>query len=438
MFIMDKDSAMTAELLAEFIGQHQTMRVQKYTPLRNLYEGKHKILDAAQKPNGKPDNRLVVNFSKYITDTFNGYFIGVPVKVTAQEERANTYLQRFDTYNNLENHNSELSKMVSMFGSAIELLYMDERGEPCIAAVSPEEAFVVYDDSILHRPKYGVRYYTNTDGELEGSFSDAERVWYFDYEFKVLDSDGEPHNFGGVPLIEYIENEERLGTYEIVRTLIDEYDKAISEKANDVDYFADAYMKVLGAPLDQETINTLRDSRIINIEAQDGMNVEVDFLDKPNADTTQEHLIDRLEKLIFTTSMVININDESNANASGDALRRRMLPMDNLAKVKENKFKAGFQKRYQLITNVPTTPLTENDWLGISYKFTRNTPRNLTEEAETAQKLAGITSEETQLSILSVVDDPMQEIQRKREELEAGDPYMQMVLQQEPEQRPEE
>ena len=112
--------------------------------------------------------------------------------------------------------------------------------------------------------------------------------------------------------------------------------------------------------------------------------------------------------------------------------------MDNLAKVKENKFKAGFQKRYQMIAHVPTTPLTEDDWLGLSYQFTRNTPRNLTEEAETAQKLAGITSEETQLSILSVVDDPMQEIQRKREELEAGDPYMQMVLQQEPEQRPEE
>ena len=30
-------------------------------------------------------------------------------------------------------------------------------------------------------------------------------------------------------------------------TMINAYNKALSEKANDVDYFADAYLKVLGA-----------------------------------------------------------------------------------------------------------------------------------------------------------------------------------------------
>lgn len=49
-----------------------------------------------------------------------------------------------------------------------------------------------------------------------------------------------------------VENEEELGIFEPVLTMIDAYNKAIGEKANDVDYFADAYMKILGVELDEE------------------------------------------------------------------------------------------------------------------------------------------------------------------------------------------
>lgn len=34
---------------------------------------------------------------------------------------------------------------------------------------------------------------------------------------------------------------------------INAYNKALSEKANDVDYFADAYLKILGERIDDET-----------------------------------------------------------------------------------------------------------------------------------------------------------------------------------------
>ena len=65
-------------------------------------------------------------------------------------------------------------------------------------------------------------------------------------------------------------------------------------KANDVDYFADAYLKVLGAYLDKDDVKSIRDDRIINFDGEaDKLNV--DFLQKPDGDTTQEHLIDRLE-----------------------------------------------------------------------------------------------------------------------------------------------
>ncbi len=65
----------------------------------------------------------------------------------------------------------------------------------------------------------------------------------------------------------------------------------------------------------------IRDNRIINIfGTDDASKIVVEFLQKPDGDTTQEHLLDRLERLIYQIAMVSNINDESFGNASGVAL----------------------------------------------------------------------------------------------------------------------
>lgn len=90
----------------------------------------------------------------------------------------------------------------------------------------------------------------------------------------------------------------------------------------------------MGAELDDETLKSLRDTRIINLKDTDAQQLIVEFLQKPDADATQEHLLDRLENLIFRTAMVANISDESFGTASGIALRYRLQAMDNLAKTK--------------------------------------------------------------------------------------------------------
>src|SRR5699024_3887929 len=142
--------------------------------------------------------------------------------------------------------------------------------------------------------------------------------------------DVKEHYFECVPLIEYIENEERQAAFENVETLINAYNKALSEKANDVDYFADAYLAILGVELDEETIKQIRDNRVINLKDGDMSKIEVRFLDKPNADTTQENLIERLETLIFQISMVSNINDENFGTNSGISLKYKLQSMENI------------------------------------------------------------------------------------------------------------
>jgi hypothetical protein len=55
-------------------------------------------------------------------------------------------------------------------------------------------------------------------------------------------------------------------------------------------------------------------------------------------------------------------------------------------------------------------------WKQLKFTFSQNVPHNLADEATTAKDLQGIVSHETQLKIVSAVDDPQAEIKRLDEE----------------------
>lgn len=384
---------------------------------------KYPIFLLPPKPDFKPDKRIAVNFAKYITDTMNGFFIGIPIKISCEDLMVSDYVNLLDQYNDQDDNNAELSKLCSIYGKGYEMYYVDDQSNIGITYLSPEESFMIYDDSILERPRFFCRIYQDPEGVEYVSISDDREVRYVSLDGGAhwLIGEEKIHGFDGVPATEYRENEEEIGIFEPVLTMINEYNEAISEKANDVAYFADAYMKVLGALVNDENLQQIRDNRIINFPGvlENGQ-IEVDFLQKPDGDTTQEHLLDRLERLIFQISMVANISDESFGSSSGIALKYKLQAMSNLALTKQRKFVSGMNRRYKLIFSNPISGMKKDDWVKLKYTFTQNIPANLLEESQIAGNLAGIVSQQTQLSVLSCVDDVQQEIEQIRQDEEEG------------------
>lgn len=413
IFRIADDEAMTAPLLAEYIRQHDLLVQSHYKYLDDAYQTDYAIFHQAKKKAYKPDNRLATNFAKYIVDTMNGFFCGIPIKVTSNDERINKFVQRYDRYNSMDDQNAEIAKTCDIFGSAYEMYYVDEMGEVASTTLSPMNAFIIYNESIIPQPRYFVRLYTDNHNIKRGSISDAETVRYFKADGGIkFDEYEKMHGFDGVPATEFLENAERTGLFEPVLSLINAYNKAISEKANDVDYFADAYLKILGAKLKREDLQTIRDDRIINFDGIEDGKLIVEFMDKPNGDTTQENLINRLRTDIFQIAMVANISDENFGASSGIALKYKLLAMSNLAKMKQNKFIGAMNRRYRLICSNPVTEAKADDWLFVDYQFTQNIPANQLEEAQIAAQLSGVTSKETQLKALSIVDDVKAEIEK--------------------------
>lgn len=417
MFRLARDTEMTLTLLSEFLTKHNHEVKNRYEPLYDAYTSDHEILHDPAKPKYKPDNRVVVNFPKYIVDTMNGFFIGNPVKIVAEDEAVSDYVEYLDRYNDQDDNNAELAKICSIYGKGHEMYYTDEESELCITYLDPKEAFMIYDESIIERPLFFVRRYVDREGFEYGSISDATSVRNFKVTggLKWLD-EWQPHYFPGVPATEYVENGERQGIFEPVMSMVNAYNKAISEKANDVDYFADAYLKVLGTTVDNEDVKFIRDNRIVNFEGDGSDKIIAEFMEKPNSDTTQENLLERLERLIFQISMVANISDENFGTASGIAMKYKLQSMSNLEKTKERKFAAGMNRRYQLLFGHPASKVPADAWIQLQYKFTPNIPANLQEEAQIASQLEGIVSHETQLKVISAVENVKGELDKIEEE----------------------
>lgn len=413
------DKPITLTLAEEYIRQHEE-RFPRYIYLENLYKGFHDVYKQPEKPDWKPDNRLAVNFPRYITDTFLGFGYGVPIKKSHPDDTIAQAINDFERENEITDHEYELARKCCIYGHAFEYLYQDEEAKTKMTICTPMELFVVYDDTVKNRALFAVRYgyhSTETDqpGQRYGEILTREEIIPFEGS-----AAGEPmeNPYGRLPCVEWMLNEDRMGLYEGVSGLVEAYNHTLGEKANDVDAFAEAYLAVLGAELDEDGIYKIRDNRVINLYGtDDAKDILVQFLQKPTADGTQENLLNRLETLIYQTSMVANISDESfGSAASGVALAYKLQAMSNLALTFDRKIEKSLRKRYKLFCSLSTNVSDRDAWRDVDIRTTRNLPKNVAEEAQTAAQLEGIVSKETQLSVLSIVPDVKKELERMEQE----------------------
>ena len=413
------DKPITLTLAEGYIRQHEE-RFPRYIYLENLYKGFHDVYKQPEKPDWKPDNRLAVNFPRYITDTFLGFGYGVPIKKSHPDDTIAQAINDFERENEITDHEYELARKCCIYGHAFEYLYQDEEAKTKMTICTPMELFVVYDDTVKNRALFAVRYgyhSTETDqpGQRYGEILTREEIIPFEGS-----TAGEPmeNPYGRLPCVEWMLNEDRMGLYEGVSGLVEAYNHTLGEKANDVDAFAEAYLAVLGAELDEDGIYKIRDNRVINLYGtDDAKDILVQFLQKPTADGTQENLLNRLETLIYQTSMVANISDESfGSAASGVALAYKLQAMSNLALTFDRKIEKSLRKRYKLFCSLSTNVPNRDAWRDVDIRATRNLPKNVAEEAQTAAQLEGIVSKETQLSVLSIVPDVKKELERMEQE----------------------
>lgn len=413
-------------LIANCIKEHQE-GLNRLGKLEDYYKGEHAILerDLGGEDKGLPNNKLVANHAKYITDVATGYVFGKPVKYEGEQiEEITAAYKDID----IVSHDSELAKDLSIFGIGFELYFMssDEVPIPKVTVIDPRQIFLVVDDTVEYKSLFGVHYYEKRDIDNEvigyniNVYTKDLVVSYFGddlTEFAMVEL--KDQYFGAVPVVEFWNNEEQQGDFEQQISLIDAYNLLQSDRVNDKEQLVDALLKVVGVSFGDteeeqtDTARMLKKHKILELP----QGADASWLVKNLNETEVEVLKDAIKSDIHEFSMVPNLTDENFAsNSSGVAMKYKLFGLEQLAVVKERYYIQGLRERLKLFANILTVKAKAVDVSVVQITMIRNLPENELTIQELVS-LIGLVSNDTLLSLLPFVEDTTEEIKKLKKQL---------------------
>ena len=401
------------------------------------YEGEHKILTESRK------TKLVCNHAKDISDTASAYFIGNPISYNSKEDI--TPLTDAFEIAGADEADGDNGLDLSVYGRSYEYIYpMEGETDLTIKSLSPENTFMVYDDTIEQKELFAVYYYAKKDD------SDKKRAiyvatvltehykWVLNIENidspQALLEEPTPHYFDEVPVIEYLNNKLAIGDFELQIPLIDAYNALMSDRITDKEQFIDAILALYGAMLgDNEAKDAdgrtaaqkLKEDRLMEIPKD----AKAEYITRTFDESGVEVLKKAIEQDIHKFSHIPCMTDESfGGNVSGVAMEFKLLGMENITKIKTRYYKRGLRKRLRLFEDwLAKSKSVQVDISGITPTFSRAMPKNLLEISQVTANLWGKVSRKTLLSQIPFVENVEEELAAvKKEEDEAAKKQMEL------------
>ena len=426
------------ELVVKLIREHEK-QLPRFKKLKKYYLGEHDIL-SKQRSKNKPNYKPVCNHAKDIADTSTGYFMGNTISYSNSEDTdIDELLIAFD---NAEVDESDHDNALDMaiYGVAYEYVYARENENILdIKSLEVENTFIVYDDSIEQQPLFGVYYFKRKENKTDTETYQAvimtkQFIYSIVLEGKekgVISDNPIPHNMGDIPIIEYKNNIYSIGDFEQQIGLIDSYNSLTANRINDKEQFIDSILVLYGARLgddEEESIKameSLAEHKLLELHPE----ARAEYLSKTLNENEVETLRNAVKQDIYTFSHIPNLTDENFAgNSSGVAMEFKLLGLEMITKIKQRYYVKGLKKRIKLFANYLGLTQIAIDANSIIPHFSRSLPKNLLEISQIVSNLDGKVSQETLLSQIPFVENPMSEIEKVNEEKQENIVQNQLLL----------
>lgn len=446
--IAEQSNVTLEKIIQELIENHDTSEMKKgvryYNNENDILNRKRHYYKDGQKVEDteglKPNNRIPHNWHRLLVDQKVSYLVGKPVTFTAEplefHEKLNEIL--------CEDFDDVLTELVKgAANKGVEWLhpYIDEEGNFDYVRIPAEQVIPIYEGSLHKKLLNVLRYYTvivNGEERIKAEWYDENTVTFFiqDDSGAFMLDDTEPINpashfyygdqgygWGRVPFIPFKNNEEEKGDLKQYKELIDEYDRTVSDTANEFQEFQELIYVLKGYEGQSlsEFMQNMLFYKAINVAADDGSGVETLNNEIP-MDSAEKHL-NRLEESIYTFGQGVNTRtDKFGASPSGVALQFLYSLLDLKADNTEPKIRKGLKQFLWFITEYLSIS-GQGDYSpqNVTITFNRSIITNEAEIVGMAQQSKGIISDETIIANHPWVDDVKAEQKRMaRERLAYG------------------
>lgn len=447
------DIEVIKELIKKYVPNH-TDFVIKASEGRRYYMGDTDILykndtdEETDNPLRNADNRIPTNWHGLLVDQKAAYMLTYPPTFDTGDKSLNKAI--------IDTLGDEFPKVckdlcVDAANTSIGWLHVwkDDDNKFQYALVQSEQIIPLYSSDLKKKLIAVLRVYESTDDKgitytIYEYWTDTECYAYkketnltvealqeYDmFTSCTVEGDAELsnqyiHDFGEVPFIPFNNNNIGTGDLKRVKKFIDVYDKVFSGFVNDLEDIQEIIFVLTnygGTDL-KNFLQELKKHKVVDMQS-DGTD-EKTGLDTIKIDIpveAREKVLNICEKQIYKQGQGVDPNPEAFGNSSGVALEYLYSLLELKSGLTETEFRLGFGKLIRMLCKSLNKPVG-----ALIQTWTRNKIHNDAETAEIAAKSKGIISDDTIIKNHPWVDNPDEEIKKKKEQDKAALPFQDKV-----------
>lgn len=309
------------DILASTIGVFNYNRsIIKY--LWNYYKGDQPIRYRKKvvRDDIEPNN-IVENHAYEIVAFKNAQTNGEPIQCIAvkDSEEINKSVEKLNEYNSIINkHTNDINcgEWTSAVGTGYKAVQRTKNQDKPFRIVTPSplNTYIVYSN-ITEEALMSVQELRDLKG------NQYYHVYTDTYEFKVMNGkviESKLHAFGGIPIVEFPNNQNRLSDIEIVIDMLDAINNFQSNRMDAVEQFVQSWMKFVNCDIDEETFKKMKMMGALVVKSNNGDNkADVDIMSQElNQSETEVAKKDLLDN-VWSISAIPNKEGNTGGDTQG-------------------------------------------------------------------------------------------------------------------------
>lgn len=274
------NSANVVDELAAAFAVHHQINEPDIRFLMDYHLGEHGILTREKVVREDIDNKVVINYAQAATRDITGYYLGKPIEYVCRDNTKRGMvedLRDYATYEDKDTIDFMVAENQSICGVGYKAVFPDTDDEDEVpfelTSLDPRTTFVVYSTKLGNAPVWCCAFHVEKRGnDVVTVFNVYDKYTSFVLESgsvwdKALVKEEAPHLIGGLPIVEFPNNQWRIGDWETSISLMDAIDTTASDSVNDVSQFVQSFLAIIGAELPDPTYDD--DGNIVSDPVED-------------------------------------------------------------------------------------------------------------------------------------------------------------------------
>ena len=304
--------------------------------LKNYDKGIQPILNREKTVRPDINNRVVENHAHEIVEFKVGFEFGQPITyvqrdtTTDKEEQVNKLNEMFFNENK-PSLDQELAENFKICGVGYRAILPNKEPDALskfkLLNLEPENTFVVYSPDVYGKPVLAGTYYIVPEDTLPGGKIYAV-IYTADYIYSMEGianpislgiTDKEINPMGMIPIVEYVNDYQRMGCFERVIPLMDMLNVVESDRANGLSQFVQSFIWFDNVDIDATDFDTLMDKGGIVTKSTDGLQANIkaiqNQLDQSDSQSLSDNIYDMILRLTATPG-----REQSTGGNTGQAI----------------------------------------------------------------------------------------------------------------------